>query len=81
MRLVGPVTISILALTTLAGCVSVHANLPEEMVRHVARQDGVDLGAICSHSGESFSEGANACMSGRRMVCDPTGRWVQDGDC
>ncbi len=75
------VAISLLALVTLSGCLSLHANLPDEMVRHIAREDGFDLGAICSHEGRSFSEGAIVCMEKRRMTCDPTGRWVQDGTC
>ena len=76
------VAISFLALTTLSGCLSLHANLPEEVVRrHMAREDGVELGAICSQEGHSFSEGAIVCMAKRRMTCDPTGRWVEDGAC
>jgi hypothetical protein len=76
------VAISLLALATLSGCLSLHADLPEEVVRrHIAREDGVDLAMICSHEGRSFSEGAVACMAKQRMTCDPTGRWVQDGAC
>jgi hypothetical protein len=76
------VTISLLMVATLSGCVALHANIPEEVVRrHIAREDGVDLGAICSHEGKSFSEGAIACMAERSMTCDPTGRWVKDGAC
>lgn len=76
------VAISILALATLSGCVSLHADLPEEVVRHhIAREDGIELAAICSYEGRSFSEGASACMAERRMSCAPTGRWEQDGDC
>ena len=76
------VAISLLTLATLSGCLSLHADIPEEVVRrHIAREDGVDLGAICSHEGRSFSEGAVACMTGQRMTCDPTGRWVRDGAC
>ena len=73
--------ISLLALATFSGCLAIHANLPEEMVRHLAREDGVELGAICSHNGKSFSEGAVVCMANRRMTCDPSERWVQDGNC
>ena len=65
-------------LATLTGCVSVQADVPEEVVRHMARQDGVDLGATCSQDGKRFSEGAISCMANQRMVCDPAGRWVQD---
>ncbi len=75
------VAISLLALATLSGCVSLHAELPEELVRHIAREDGVKLSAICSHEGRSFSEGAIVCMAKRRMSCNPTGRWVQDDTC
>ena len=75
------VAISLLALSALSGCVSLHADLPEEMVRHIARRDGVELSAICSHEGQSFSEGAIVCMAKRRSICDPTGRWVQDNSC
>ncbi len=76
------VAISLLALTTLSGCLSLHANLPEEVVRrHMAREDGLDWGATCSQQGQSFSEGAIVCMAKRRMTCDSTGRWVQDGAC
>ncbi len=76
------VAISLLALATLSGCITLHADIPEDVVRrHIAREDGVDLGAICSHEGKSFSEGAIACMAERRMTCDPTGRWVKDGAC
>ncbi len=73
------VAISSLALATLGGCVTLHADLPEEMVRQMAREDGV--GATCSQDGKSFSEGAIVCMAEQRMTCDPTGRWVQDGSC
>ncbi len=75
------VAISLLALATLSGCISLHADLPEELVRHMAREDGVELGAICSQEGQTFSEGAIVCMAKRSMTCNPTGRWVQDGDC
>ena len=76
------VAISLLALTTLSGCLSLHANLPEEAVlRHMAHEDGIELGAFCSQAGQSFSEGAIVCMANQRMTCDPTGRWVKDGEC
>lgn len=46
------VAISLLALTTLSGCMTLHATVPEEAVRHhIAREHGVELGAICSHEG------------------------------
>ncbi|MDJ0787052.1 MAG: hypothetical protein QNK05_09625 [Myxococcota bacterium] len=79
MRLVA---ISILALITLCGCVSLNANVPEDVVRrHMAKEEGLELASICSHAGQTYSEGAVACMADRRMTCDPEGRWVQDGDC
>lgn len=65
----------------LAGCMSLRADLPEDAVREMARRDGADLAALCSHDGRSFSEGAILCMAGQRMICDPTGRWVQNGEC
>ncbi|MCG8588889.1 MAG: hypothetical protein MJE66_06320 [Proteobacteria bacterium] len=74
--------LSLLALVSLGGCLSLHADVPEDAVRrHMAHEEGVDLGAICSHEGRSFSEGALVCMADRRMTCDPTGRWVQDDAC
>ena len=73
--------ISLLALVSLTGCMTFHAHIPEEMVRHMARKDGVELGSICVHEGQSYSEGASICMAERRMTCDPNGRWVQDGAC
>ena len=79
MRLVA---IPLLALTTLTGCMSLHAKIPEDVVRrHAAREHGVELASVCSHEGKSFSEGAVACMAGGRMTCDPSGRWVRNGDC
>ncbi len=73
--------LSILALVALTGCISLTADLPEEMIRHAAREDGADIGASCSQDGNRFSEGALVCMAGQRMVCDPTGRWIKDGEC
>ena len=76
------IAMSLLALTTLSGCLALHADLPAEAVlRHMAREDGVEMGAICSQEGQSFSEGAIVCMAKRRMTCDPTARWVEDGAC
>jgi len=75
------VAISVLALTAFSGCMTLHADLPEEMVRHIASKDGVELSAICSHEGQNFSEGAIVCMASRRMTCDPTGRWVKGDAC
>lgn len=76
--------LSSLALALFTGCMSLHATLPEDAVRlHMAQEEGLDLGAICSLDGRSFSEGAVACMVGQRMTCDPSGRWVvaEDGGC
>ena len=79
MRLVA---ISLLALTTLTGCMTLHADVPAEVVRqHIAREDGIELAAVCSHDGRSFSEGAVLCMADQRMVCDPSARWVKEDGC
>jgi len=76
------VVISLIAMTTLSGCLSLRANLSDEAVRrHMARKHGIELGAICSQEGQSYSEGAIVCMAKRSMTCDPAGRWAQDGDC
>ena len=78
------VSIGTLTLTGLAlgGCMSLHAHVPEDALRrHLAREDGVEIGALCSHEGRAFSEGARLCMAQRRMTCDPTARWVEDGAC
>jgi hypothetical protein len=57
-------------------------SIPEEAVRrHLAHEEGIELAAICSHEGRSFSQGAIACMAAQRMTCDATGSWVQDGSC
>ena len=74
--------ISLLGLATLTGCMTLRADIPEDVIRrHMAHEDGVELGAICSYEGRSFSEGAVACMAKQRMTCDSTGRWVKDGPC
>jgi hypothetical protein len=79
MRLVA---IPLLALITLTGCMSLRVRVPEDVVRrHMAREHGIELAALCSNEGQSFSEGAVACMAGARMTCDPSGRWVRSGDC
>jgi hypothetical protein len=71
-----------LALTPLSGCMTLHADVPEEVIRrHVSQEEGIDLSAICSHEGKTYSEGAIACMAKQRMTCDPGGRWVKNGDC
>jgi len=84
MRIVAPsllVSIFVLALTSLGGCMTLQAKVPEDAVRQMARKDGADLAAICSHDGRSFSEGAMLCMTGHRMSCDSKGRWIEQGDC
>ena len=84
MRSVAPsllVSFLVLALAALGGCMSVHAKVPEDAVRQMARKDGADLAAICSHDGRSFSEGAMLCMTGHRMICDTAGRWIDQGEC
>ena len=79
MRLVALVLLSVVGLT---GCISLHADVPEDVVRrHMAREDGVEIGAICSHEGQTFSEGAIVCMSSQRMTCDANGRWGEGGSC
>ena len=74
--------ILLLALAAPTGCMFLHANIPEEAVRrHLAHEEGIELAAICSHEGRSFSQGAIACKAAQRMTCDATGSWVQDGSC
>lgn len=74
--------ISLIALATQSGCLSLHADVPEEAVRqHLAREEGIELASICSYEGKSFSQGAVACMVERRMTCAATGLWVPDGGC
>ena len=71
-----------LALATLTGCFSLHAEVPEEVVRHhIAREEGIELSAICSHEDRHYSEGAITCMAGERMTCDAHGRWIPRGEC
>ena len=74
-------TAAVVAVSLLCGCMSVHAQIPEDMVRHYARKEGADVGAICSHGGQSYSEGAIVCMGDRLMVCDPVGRWASESGC
>ena len=77
------VVIPLLALVALTGCMSLHANIPEDVIRrHAAEEHGVELAALCTHAGNGYSEGAVTCMAKRRMTCDASGRWVmQDGGC
>ena len=71
----------LVALPLLGGCVSVQAQLPENLVRQMARHDGVEIVGVCSLGGQSYSEGALACMEGQRMTCDPEGRWIAGDGC
>ncbi len=74
--------ISLLALAALPGCVNLHADVPEDVVRrHIAEEEGIELAAVCSQEGRTFSEGAVVCMADQRMTCDPSGRWVAKGGC
>ena len=74
--------ISLLVLAVFTGGFSLHAQVPEEVVRqHAMQEEGIELASICSHEDRRFSEGASVCMIERRMVCDPSGRWQRDGDC
>ena len=76
------VAIPLLALAALTGCFTLHAQVPEEAVRlHLAHEEGLDLAALCSHEGKTFSEGALTCMGGKRMTCVAPGRWEAGGDC
>ena len=70
------VLIPLLAVVATSGCMTLHAKDPEDAVRQMAREDGVDVAALCSHDGRGFSEGAIVSMEGRRMTCNETGRWV-----
>ena len=73
--------VSALALVFVGGCMRIRAQVPEDVVRGYARRDGVELPALCTRGGETFSEGAVVCMDEHRMVCDAAGRWVVDGGC
>ncbi len=77
------IAITLLALAGTAGCVSLQARIPEDVVRrHAALEEGIELGTICSLDGKSYSEGAVACMAGRPLTCDRTGRWIPtEGGC
>lgn len=73
---------SLLALVTLTGCMTLHADVPESVVRHhIAKEEGIEIAAVCSHAGQSYSEGALACMAEQRMRCDTNGRWIDAGAC
>lgn len=74
--------VSLTVLSALTGCFSLRAEVPEEVVRqHVAREEGIDLAAICSYEGENFSEGARVCMAKVQMTCDQSGRWIPGEGC
>ena len=45
--------IALLASTTFAGCVLVHAELPEELTNDVTVQvDDISFGAVCTHGSD-----------------------------
>jgi hypothetical protein len=74
--------IALLASTTLAGCVVVHAELPEELMHDVTIQvDDISFGAVCTHEGKAYSMGATHCMASSRMRCDSDGAWIDTGVC
>lgn len=74
--------VSLIALIAfISGCMSLRANVPEEVVRGYARKDGVEIAASCARDGRSYSEGAVVCMVDRRMACSGSGRWVNEGSC
>lgn len=82
MHIILSTILALATLTTLGGCFSVRADVPADAVRqHMAREEGIELGAICSHEGQAFSEGAAVCMAGQRMACGATARWTPAGDC
>ena len=71
-----------LALVATTGCMTVHADVPEDVIRHkMARDEGIELSARCSHEGRSYSEGAMVCMTQQLMSCSPSSVWTRDGDC
>ena len=71
-----------LAAAALTGCMTLHADVPDEVVRHhIAREEGIEIAAVCPHAGQRYSEGALACMADQRMRCDTNGRWIQAGAC
>ncbi len=79
MRLIA---ILLLALATQTGCMTLHAQIPEDVVRqHVEQEEGIVLPAVCAHEGMRFSEGALVCMEQRRMTCDAGGRWMAGDAC
>ncbi|MFK7895714.1 MAG: hypothetical protein AB8G23_07750 [Myxococcota bacterium] len=79
MRLI---SITLMALATQTGCMTLKADIPEDAMRHhLEHKEGIVLPALCSHEGNRFSEGALVCMEGRQMSCDPSSRWLAGEDC
>jgi hypothetical protein len=75
-------TISLIGLFALSDCVSLHAEVPDEVIRHhIARKEGIEIGAICSHESRHYSERAVACRASQRMTCSTAGRCVSLGEC
>lgn len=71
-------TLALVAPLAATGCMTLHAQLPEDAVRHhMAREEGLDLPALCTLDGRNFSEGALVCTAGHRMTCEAPGRWVE----
>ena len=58
------VAILIFSLIPLSGCIALHAHLPEDVVRTMAREDGAELAAICSHDRTQLLRGRD-CLHGR----------------
>ena len=76
------VALLLFSLVPLAGCFTLRADVPQEVVRqHIAREEGLELAALCSYEGHDFSEGARVCMTQQQMTCSPDGRWVSGGGC
>ena len=75
---------ALLSLALLTGCMTLQADIPEDVIRvHAAAEHDIELAAMCSHEGKTYSEGAITCMAEQRMTCDPDGRWIAaaDGGC
>ena len=54
MRTILIPSVALVAIAALGGCFSVRADIPPDAVRlHMAREEGIELGAICSHEGRS----------------------------
>jgi hypothetical protein len=74
--------LALLTLAALTGCMTLHAQIPEDVVRqHVQNEEGIVLPAVCTHEGMRFSEGARVCMEKQGMSCDPSGRWLAGDAC